>query len=69
MLPHNSNGSCIYLGERGCTIWHKAPHLCKIFDCRLAFTSRSRNERREMVKQRLVSVEVLEAGRKRRHTL
>lgn len=33
-LDHNANGDCIYLGEQGCTIWDRAPAICREFDCR-----------------------------------
>ena len=28
------NGSCTYFGDNGCTIWDRAPALCREFDCR-----------------------------------
>ena len=35
MLARRADGSCIYLGETGCTIWGRQPALCKKFDCRV----------------------------------
>lgn len=34
MLAHKSNGECIYLDGRGCTIHDRAPSLCRSADCR-----------------------------------
>lgn len=33
-LKQKENGECLYLGESGCTIWDKAPVICREFDCR-----------------------------------
>ena len=33
-LDMNDKGDCIYLGEGGCSIWDRAPALCREFDCR-----------------------------------
>ena len=35
MLAHKANGDCIYLGERGCTIWARRPRMCRTMDCRV----------------------------------
>lgn len=34
-LKMGDNGSCVYLGEKGCTINKSKPALCKSFDCRV----------------------------------
>ncbi len=34
MIAHKSNGECIYLYERGCSIHDHAPSLCRTADCR-----------------------------------
>jgi len=69
MLAHKDDLSCVYLGEGGCTIWERAPVLCRTFDCRAAFVSKTRAERRRMLKLGLAHREVMEAGRERLHTL
>ncbi len=34
-VPDGPNkGDCIYLTEAGCSIWKRAPHTCRTFDCR-----------------------------------
>lgn len=38
-LDHKPNGDCIYLGEKGCTIWGRHPEVCRVFDC-AAFVKR-----------------------------
>lgn len=37
-LKWKDNGDCIYLGEKGCTIWPRRPAVCKEFDCREIFS-------------------------------
>jgi hypothetical protein len=34
MIAHKSNGECVYLDERGCSIHDHAPSLCRTADCR-----------------------------------
>lgn len=64
-LKHKPNGECIYLGSTGCTIWHRAPAICREFDCRRMFLKFSRIERKRLVKTGLFSKEVFDAGRAR----
>jgi len=33
-LKNKDDGSCIYLGDKGCTIYARRPFACKIYDCR-----------------------------------
>lgn len=63
------DGNCIYLGADGCTIHDRAPAICRVFDCRRFFLSKSRNERRSLVKSGMADAAVFEAGRRRLHTL
>lgn len=32
-LKLKPDGSCIYLGNHGCSIWGRHPTMCRIFDC------------------------------------
>jgi Fe-S-cluster containining protein len=65
-LRRKENGDCWYLGERGCTIYHRRPQICRRFDCRELFISMSRAERRDYIKDiGGFAREVLEAGRQR----
>lgn len=59
------DGNCIYLGADGCSIHDRAPVICRTFDCRRLFLSKTRKERRAMVKSGMASAEVFTAGRKR----
>ena len=68
-LRHLKNGDCVYLGRDGCTIHGRAPHLCKIFDCRGFYLSKTRAERQEHRKNGIVARSVLNAGRERLRTL
>ncbi len=34
-LAHKADGSCIFLGPFGCSIWAKRPVMCRDFDCRV----------------------------------
>ena len=63
------DGNCIYLGPDGCAIHERAPAICQAFDCRRLFLSKSRMERRAMVKAGAADKEIFEAARKRLHTL
>ncbi len=59
------DGHCIYLGPKGCTIHDRAPAICRIFDCRRWYASKTRAERRRMVAAGIADREVFEAGRLR----
>jgi hypothetical protein len=48
-LQRRPDGACVYLGEKGCTIWDRAPHVCQVFSCADVVTRWNRNERRHMV--------------------
>lgn len=34
-LRRNADGSCVHLGEHGCTVYDKRPLECQTYDCRL----------------------------------
>lgn len=67
VLRHKPNGDCVYLGENGCTIYQRAPRICRHFDCRMYFLSMNRNQRRLF--EKLAKVEIFAAARKRLSTL
>lgn len=64
-LSQHANGDCVYLGDGGCTIYDRRPVVCRGFDCRRLFLSQSRDERRQWIKDRMVSRDVYAAARKR----
>ena len=37
VLLNKPDGSCIYLGKNGCTIYNRRPFLCRFYDCRKHF--------------------------------
>jgi Fe-S-cluster containining protein len=63
ILDRRDNGECVYLGAEGCTIWHRAPQACRAFDCREYFASKSRNERRDLMKRDSATGPLFERGR------
>lgn len=69
MLDHKPNGECIYLGETGCTIYDRAPAICREFDCRRIYQRTTRAERRALIARGLASKDKFDAGRQRLHTL
>ncbi len=69
IVAQKPNGDCVYLGDHGCTIYDRAPAICRAFDCRKYFVSLSRNERRVMERMSNHKFEVFAAARKRLHTL
>ena len=67
-LIQKPDGSCIYLGDAGCTIHDRAPQMCKMFDCaRLykKFMSWPKADRRHPEIKRMLDGPVLQAGRER----
>lgn len=69
VLKMKLNGDCVYLGEDGCTIHGRAPKICRVFDCRRWFLSKTRAERRRLVRNGHASKEVFDAGRERAASL
>ena len=69
VLQRGKTGECIYLGRDGCTIHDRAPAICRAFDCRHLFLSKTRAERLALAISGVVSNEVFSAGRKRLKTL
>jgi len=35
VLQRRSDGACVHLGERGCTVYEQRPAVCRTFDCRI----------------------------------
>lgn len=68
-IRHKPNGECVYLGDTGCTIWSRAPIICKEFDCRQLFARFTNRERKDLLKAGVLEKETLAAGKLRLHTL
>jgi len=70
MLKRQENGDCWYLDEAtGCTIWERAPYLCRIFDCRQFYRRFSRTERKRLLAKGELDRAIIKAGRERLKTL
>jgi Fe-S-cluster containining protein len=69
LLRQHVNGDCVYVGEHGCTIYGRAPLVCRRFDCRKYFLSMPRAERRQMERQAKAKIAIFEAARARLATL
>lgn len=73
VLRHKPDGSCVHLGENGCTIHDRAPVACRNFDCRhfFWFVKKEANwkQRRELIRRGYLHAPTLQAGRERSNTL
>jgi Fe-S-cluster containining protein len=69
ILKQKDNGDCVYLGPDGCTIYGRAPVVCRKFDCRAYFLSMPRQERRQIEKHVDSKISIFKAGRQRLDTL
>lgn len=63
IIDRHANGDCVYLGAHGCTIWDRAPVVCREFDCRASFKNSDRAGRRLAIKRGDMSKEIFERGR------
>ncbi len=63
MLSHKADGSCIYQGEDGCSIWDRRPRMCREMDCRLLAYTFSKGEAQRLEKQGALRIDVWVRGR------
>lgn len=63
IVKKTADGKCVYLGDSGCTIHDRAPAICRHFDCRGWFLSKTRQERRRMVKDGIADRAIFARGR------
>jgi uncharacterized protein len=68
-LKHRKDGACVYLGRDGCTIHHRRPYMCRIFDCRVHYLNYSREQRREFCEGSPLARKIFNAGKQRLPTL
>lgn len=68
-LKHKKNGECIYLDAGGCSIRERRPHMCRIFDCRAFYLSKTRAERRKLAAGNPLARVIFAAGRERLDSL
>jgi Fe-S-cluster containining protein len=64
-LQFQANGDCFYLIDGKCSIHGEHPLVCQAFNCMAEFCHYSRQERRLLIKQGMLSADVLDEGRKR----
>ena len=69
VLKHKPNGDCIYLDRDGCSIHHRRPEICRVFDCRAFYLGMSRAERQTTRKHSPLTRATLNAGHERLKTL
>jgi hypothetical protein len=69
LLATKPNGSCVYLGDTGCTIYGRRPLLCRSFDCRKHYLILPRQDRDNLVRIGASSRAVFNAGRARLKSL
>ena len=62
-LKRRPNGDCVYLGENGCTIHGRAPHVCQRFDCRDLFLKYDRAGRRRVISSGELPKALFDKGR------
>jgi Fe-S-cluster containining protein len=68
-IPQKENGDCFYLTATGCSIWERAPYLCRTFDCRRAALMYPKKEQRRLIKAGVLDREILQAGLDRVNSL
>lgn len=63
-LKRKPDGSFIYLGESGCTVYEYRPMQCRVFDCRLEFQRWMKRARlrKRLLKAGRLNPDVLSAG-------
>jgi Fe-S-cluster containining protein len=71
MLHRNVDGSCAHLDREAgrCDIYERRPAVCRSFDCRLMFVKFGAAAVRRGIAAGTMSQAVMDAGRKRRHSL
>ena len=63
MLQHKPDGSCIYLGESGCTIHDRRPVICRELDCREIVQRIPRAQLRRLERKGLINNNILKQAR------
>ena len=69
VLDRKPDGSCVYLGDEGCTVYEDRPATCRSYDCRIDFLSRTPKQTKRACRRGHLAVDVLAAGATRLHTL
>ena len=61
-LQRRPDGACVYLGEHGCTIHDRAPHVCQRFSCADLFVRSDRAGRRKAINSGKLPRSLFEKG-------
>lgn len=69
VLDRKSNGECVYLTARGCSVHDAPPDICRRFDCRILFLTTPKWRRRQRVIENPSMRLVYDAGKRRADTL
>lgn len=69
MVEQKPNGDCIYLADKGCSIYDDRPIICREFDCRKQYMTLTKAIRQAMVEKGMASVETFSAGKQRLSSL
>jgi len=63
MLAHKADESCVYLGDKGCTIHEAKPQLCQEMDCRNLARNISFTTARKLDRNNALRIAVWQRGR------
>lgn len=69
VLDRKEDASCIYLTNTGCSIYGRAPLVCRGFDCRKLFRDTPEDVREKRMSENPQMIKVYKAGELRLHTL
>lgn len=64
-LKQGVDGNCIYLLDHGCSIHGRQPVACRSFNCATYFKSKTRPQRKELIKAQPRFKAIFDAGRAR----
>jgi Fe-S-cluster containining protein len=68
-LKLKPNGDCIFLGDKGCSIYEDRPYVCRDFDCRRAVANFPKTALNEVVRAGIFSQDIVDAAKERMGSL
>jgi uncharacterized protein len=57
------NGACVYLGDKGCTIYDKRPSTCRTYDCRRFVMKFTRAQEKKVIEEGKADPAMFKKGR------